>query len=165
MKPDTRIVIGLGFGDEGKGLTTAFLSREPKSLVVRFSGGHQAGHTVVKDGYRHVFAQFGSGTLHGAATYWSKYCTFDPAAFMLEHKKLTEAGYTPEIYVDRLAQVTTFYDIFFNQALEKYNQHGSVGVGFAATIERHEGPVKIFVQDLLHHEILKRKLKEVRLTT
>jgi adenylosuccinate synthase len=159
----TSIVLGLGFGDEGKGLTTAYLaSQNRRSLVVRFSGGHQAGHTVVKDGFRHVFSQFGSGTLHGAATYWSRYCTFDPVGFMNEHLVLANGGISPEVYIDRLSPVTTFYDIFYNKALEKYNRHGSVGVGFAATLERHEGPVKIFVQDLLYPQILKRKLKEVK---
>lgn len=158
----TRIVIGLGFGDEGKGLTTAFLSKEPKSLVVRFSGGHQAGHTVVKDGFRHVFAQFGSGTLHGAATYYSKHCTFSPVAFMAELERLSKGGFKPEVYVDRLCPVTTFYDVFFNRALEKYNSHGSVGVGFAATVERNESPVKLFAQDLTHPGMLERKLIEIR---
>lgn len=159
----TSIVLGLGFGDEGKGLVTAHLaSKDDKSLVVRFSGGHQAGHTVIRNGFRHVFSQFGSGTLHGAATYWSKHCTFDPVAFVAEHELLTAAGFTPEIYVDRLAPVTTFYDIFYNRAVEEYNRHGSVGVGFAATVERHTGPVKLYVQDLHHIQILKRKLKEIR---
>jgi adenylosuccinate synthase len=41
-----QIVIGLGFGDEGKGITTDFLaSQNPEAVVIRFSGGQQAAHT------------------------------------------------------------------------------------------------------------------------
>jgi adenylosuccinate synthase len=45
-----QIVIGLGFGDEGKGITTDFLAQQnPESVVIRFSGGQQAAHTVMMD--------------------------------------------------------------------------------------------------------------------
>ena len=65
----TYVVVGLQFGDEGKGLLTNFLCQEsPNSLVVRYSGGQQAGHTVVLDGKQHVFSNFGSGTLNGNPT-------------------------------------------------------------------------------------------------
>ena len=48
-----KAVIGLGFGDEGKGLVTNYLEG---SLVIRYSGGQQAGHNVVlKDGKSHIF--------------------------------------------------------------------------------------------------------------
>lgn len=61
------ITVGLGFGDEGKGATVDFLVRERSAdLVVRYSGGAQAGHHVVlPDGRRHTFSQFGAGTLAG----------------------------------------------------------------------------------------------------
>jgi hypothetical protein len=58
------VVVGLGFGDEGKGAVVDALVRERKaSLVVRYNGGAQAGHNVVdhdQDGGRrhHCFAQF-----------------------------------------------------------------------------------------------------------
>jgi hypothetical protein len=43
---NAQIVIGLGFGDEGKGITTDFLAQQnPEAVVVRFSGGQQAAHT------------------------------------------------------------------------------------------------------------------------
>ncbi|HSY75885.1 MAG TPA: adenylosuccinate synthetase, partial [Bacteroidia bacterium] len=65
------IVVGLGYGDESKGSTTAFLCQQGSNpLVIRYCGGHQAGHTVIYSGKRHVFSNFGSGTLQGAPTYW-----------------------------------------------------------------------------------------------
>ena len=80
-------VVGLGFGDEGKGLVTDYLcSKNPGStLVVRTSGGHQVGHTACRDGYKHMFANFGSGTLLCCPTYWDKRCTFEPTGFVKEH--------------------------------------------------------------------------------
>jgi adenylosuccinate synthase len=50
-----QIVIGLGFGDEGKGITTDFLAQQnPESVVIRFSGGQQAAHTVMIDDKKHI---------------------------------------------------------------------------------------------------------------
>jgi len=153
------IALGLGFGDEGKGLTTSYLCSTAKNpLVVRFNGGHQAGHTVVYNGKRHIFSSFGSGTLQGFPTYWSKQCTFYPNAFVKEHEELAKIGVDPKIYVNSLSPVTTPYDVLFNKISEKVNGHGSVGVGFGATIERQENNVKLFVQDLFHKEILEHKL-------
>jgi adenylosuccinate synthase len=52
----TRIVTGLGFGDEGKGRVTSYLcSLAARPLVVRYCGGHNAGHTVVINGQRQFF--------------------------------------------------------------------------------------------------------------
>lgn len=50
-----KVVIGLGFGDEGKGITTNFLcSQNPVAIVIRFSDGQQAAHTVMLNGKKHV---------------------------------------------------------------------------------------------------------------
>lgn len=73
------IVIGAGFGDEGKGTMVNYLCKQSnKPLVVRFNGGHQMGHGVVENDVRHIFSNFGSGTLVGAPTYISEFCTVDP---------------------------------------------------------------------------------------
>lgn len=152
------IVVGLGFGDEGKGLTTSFLcSRTENPLVVRFNGGHQAGHTVVYEGKRHVFSGFGSGSLQGVPTYWSSFCTFYPCSFLREYKLLDR----PLIYVNPLCPVTTPFDIDHNRSTEKIKQHGSVGMGFGSTIQRQESYYKLFVQDLFFESVLIAKLKSI----
>ena len=159
----SKIIIGLGFGDEGKGITTDYLcSKSSKALVVRFSGGHQAGHTVVSEsGKRHVFSSFGSGTFRGVPTYWSRFCSFYPIAFFNELKALLDLGLQPIIYVDALSKLTTPYDVYYNQVTEKVNAHGSCGVGFGATMERNEGPYRLWVQDLFYPKILDLKLKAI----
>ena len=181
MKEDNKsfIVLGSGWGDEGKGMTTDYLSNEfsflnkfydrknlPNSLVIRFSGGHQAGHTVVtKDDVRHVFSTHGAGTLSGHPTYWSSYCTFLVDAVLKEHKALIKKGVQPKLYVDAFAPVTTFYDYMLNQFKEKSKgdkKHGSCGVGFGTTVKRsNKTPYTFFVEDLLNPEIIRQKIKSV----
>lgn len=152
-------VTGLGFGDEGKGLTTSFLSSFTKRpLVVRFNGGHQAGHTVVHEGKRHVFSSFGSGTLQGVPTYWSQFCTFYPTGFINELKEL---GSTPFFYIHPLCPVTTPYDVRNNREEAYWGNNGTVGVGFGATLKRQESFYKLFVQDLYHPQVLIQKLKAI----
>lgn len=59
------ITVGMGFGDEGKGATVDYLCRREKiDIVVRYGGGCQCAHNVVlPTGQRHIFRQFGAGTL------------------------------------------------------------------------------------------------------
>src|SRR5262245_8541204 len=100
------IIVGLGFGDEGKGLATDyFCSRHKNALVIRFNGGQQAGHTVFfKSGRKHIFSNFGAGSLRGVPTYWSKYCTFSPGFFLDELKLLK---ISPKFFIDKCCPVTT----------------------------------------------------------
>ena len=155
----------MGFGDEGKGVTTSFLCNQSNNpMVVRTNGGHQAGHTVVVDGHRHVFSNFGSGTLQGCPTYWSEYCTFSPVGVLNEYNALKKVkGLEPKLYVHPLCPVTTPFDKQFNCALEKEKKHGSCGVGFGATIQRQEDFFKLFVQDLFHERILWQKLMNIKM--
>lgn len=164
------IVIGLGFGDEGKGLATDYLcSQSKKPLVIRFNGGQQAGHTVAtKDGKRHVFSNFGAGTLRGVPTYWSRFCTFSPTSMLREWTALDALNLpiAPRLLVDNLCAVTTHYDVLYNRILENERggaRHGSCGMGFGATVERHTlSPTRLFAQDLLFPEIVALKLGAIR---
>ena len=172
MTTEAHIVVGLGFGDEGKGLATDWLcgralaqGRTP--LVVRFNGGHQAGHTVTTAaGQRHVFSNFGAGTLRGVPTYWSRYCTFSPGSVLKEYAALQAAGAQPHLLVDALCPVTTHYDVLYNRALETGRgtaRHGSCGLGFGATIERHEQtPLRLYAQDLRFPAVFGHKLRQIR---
>lgn len=164
----TSLVIGAGFGDEGKGrVVSSLASQNPGAIVVRFNGGHQAGHTVWKDRSpdtkRHVFSSFGSGTLHGAPTYWSRYCTLYPWAVRNEFNDLVKKyGIQPTLYVDPLCPITTNFDILHNRNVEKELRHGSCGVGINATITRHEDHhQKLFFQDLYNEVVLQAKLDNI----
>lgn len=158
----SKAVIGLGFGDEGKGLTTSFLCDQTENpVVVRFNGGHQAGHTVIHEGSRHVFSNFGSGTLQGVPTFWSEFCTFSPIGVLNEYAALKEMGVEPKLHIHPLCPIVTPYDKHFNQAQEKWDGHGSVGVGFGATIRRQERYYKLFAQDILHPVVMRAKVANI----
>lgn len=150
------IVLGLMFGDESKGKLTHHLATE-NSLVIRFSGGPQAGHTVEYNGMRHVFSSFGSGSLKGAETYWSKYCPFNPSAMLKELEVLHSIGINPKLTVDPLCSLITPYDIKVNRSSEDM-AHGTCGHGVGRAIERTENsPYKLYAIDLTNIEILKWK--------
>lgn len=150
-------VIGLGWGDEGKGLTTDYLCRESlgPQMVVRFNGGQQAGHTVVINGLRHVFSNFGSGSLREIPTYWSKFCTVDPIGLMNEFDVLKSIDVNPFIYIDSQCPITTPFDIAYNRL---NTTHGTVGLGFGATVERELNFYSLTFEDLFYPQVLKTKL-------
>jgi adenylosuccinate synthase len=158
----TNLVVGLGFGDEGKGrVVSALASSYTNPIVFRYNGGHQAGHTVVTDTQRHVFSSFGSGTLHGCPTYWSEFCTFYPWAVRNELEILKKLGVSPRLFVDALCPVTTNFDSAHNKVVEEKHRHGSCGVGFGSTIARHEAHYKLYFQDLFNETVLMAKLNNI----
>lgn len=161
----TSIVIGLGFGDEGKGMVTDFLAKNSHDpIVIRFNGGPQAGHTVVNQrGQRHVFSNFGAGTFRGAPTYWSSYCAFSPEHFLEELNSLRSF---PSFFLDKFSPITTHYDVLFNRAKEVSRgtrRHGSTGLGFGATVDRHlKNKVWFTAADLLSVTTFRKKLKGIK---
>ena len=160
------VVVDLLFGDSGKGITTDFLcSRIPdyNTIVVRFSGGQQAGHNVVIDNVSHIHSSFGSGTLRGVPSYFTEHCTLSPINMWVEQQILNRKGITPELYIHPLAMVTTPADIAFNRLDEKIKGHGSCGMGIGATMERNlNSGYKLFAIDLLHKGLLEQKLEGIK---
>lgn len=158
-------VIGLGFGDEGKGACVNSLCRFlPNSLVIRYSGGQQAGHTVtLKDGTSHVFANFSSGSFQGAITYWSKFCSFDPIGVVNELKVLESKGYRPTLYIDKKSPITTPYDKEHNRStISTAILDGTCGAGVGTTFEREENHYSLTAGDLLFPSVLQIKLKLIQ---
>ncbi len=159
------VVIGLGLGDEGKGVVTEYLcSQDPENtIVVRFSGGQQAGHKVIKDDVEHIFSNFGSGTLSGCPTFWSKQCTFDPYSFMKERQVLKDKGVSPVIFIHPDCPITTIYDVFVNRSSEEL-EHGTTGTGFFRTKKRNLDGVCLTVGDLLSFDIIDflKRFDEIR---
>lgn len=154
----SKAVIGLGFGDEGKGLVTNALAHQlDEPLVIRYSGGQQAGHTVCKDGTYHVFSNFGSGSIAGAPTYWSKNCTMDPVGIMRELEVLQSIGCDPLLIIDRKCPVTTPLDKYYNRCDSANEKHGTCGVGVGATWKREEAFHSILAEDLQYPEVLNTK--------
>lgn len=163
----TYIVIGLGFGDEGKGTVVDYLAREHNAhTVVRFNGGAQAAHNVVTpDGQHHTFAQFGSGTLAGARTHLSRYMLFNPFDIINEAQGLQKLGISDPLSLLTIspdALVTTPLHIAANQIREEQRagKHGTCGKGIGETQETANilGDMAIRTGDLIFQGIVEAKL-------
>lgn len=85
-------VVGLQWGDEGKGKVVDLLVAH-FDVVVRFSGGANAGHTIVVDGQRFALHQLPSGVLHaGVTSVIGCGCVLDPAVLLGEIESLRQRG-------------------------------------------------------------------------
>ena len=160
MKCD--IVIDTGWGDGGKGVVVDNLCN-PASLVVRFSGGQQCGHTVMRNGIKHTFSSFGAGTLQGAGTYFTEHTTLFPKTFLKEYEVLQSKGITPpKVGVHPLTRITTIYDVAYNRASEKVSRNGSCGLGVGATMKRNdETHYNIYTCDLENDFIYSHKMAAI----
>lgn len=167
------MIAGLGFGDEGKGTITEYLTiREKAHTVVRYNGGAQAAHNVVlPDGRCHTFSQFGSGTLAGAATHLSRFVVMDIMALRKEAEALNDLGVSgvfQNLTVERGALLITPYQKGANRLRERLRgsaRHGScgVGVGEAVADQIDHGPATPTVDDLVgDRAVLEEKLSFVR---
>jgi len=157
--------VDLGFGDAGKGLCVDWLCSEDSggALVARFSGGHQVGHTVRRDGLRHVFSNFCSGALAGSPGYFSDGTTVFPPGLAREAAALDALPGAPPrtLWLDPLAAVAAPADIAWNRARERALGHGSCGVGYGAAVVRTRAGVSLRVKDLDHPWVLREKLAGV----
>lgn len=138
-------MIGLGFGDCGKGLFTDYLCRRWSAhTVVRFNGGAQAGHNVVlPDGRHHTFSQFGAGSfVAGVGTLLAYPVVVHPTALLVESACLQWAGVgdgLDRLIIDARCRLTTP----FHQAAGRLREvargpaaHGSCGVGVGETVRQ-----------------------------
>lgn len=133
------VVIGMNYGDEGKGHITNYFS-DAQTLNVRFNGGAQAAHAVtLSNGLEHVFHHFGAGSLRGGRTLLARKFIVNPIVFMKELKELLDKTTMRETFIDPRCMVTTFYDILMNlYSLKQRNAKDSVGVGINETVERNQ---------------------------
>jgi len=137
-------VLGLGFGDCGKGLFVDALARRWRAhTVVRFSGGAQAGHNVVTPERHHTFSQFGAGTLvPGARTVLLDPMVFHPTALLVEGEALARIGVDDalsRLTIDAQCRLTTPYHQAagrLRELLRGAARHGTCGVGVGETV-RH----------------------------
>jgi adenylosuccinate synthase len=87
------VVVGSQWGDEGKGKIVDWLA-ERADVVVRFQGGHNAGHTLVVDGTSYKLSLLPSGVVRGKLSVIGNGVVFDPHAFVAETTRLAAQGVT-----------------------------------------------------------------------
>lgn len=87
------VVLGLQYGDEGKGKVTHLLAESGDyDYVLRFNGGGNAGHTIYHNGKKIVTHHIPSGVLHGIPSVIGPNCVINPQAFFNEVEELEDAG-------------------------------------------------------------------------
>lgn len=161
---DIKIVTGLNYGDESKGLVANAVSSST-CLNVMPSNSCQRAHTVVENGVKRVFRHFGSGTLKGAATYFADRFLVNPAMFKQEWEELAAMGITPKVYCRASVRIITVMDMYANVYLEKLRgdkSHSSTGCGVWETLNRHkilsnEKNVYTFAEIISYYEELFKK--------
>jgi len=97
------VVVGAQWGDEGKGKIVDWLS-ERADIVVRYQGGHNAGHTLVIDGVSYKLSLLPSGLVRGKMSIIGNGVVVDPHHFVEEVKKLRAQGVTITPDILRIAE-------------------------------------------------------------
>jgi len=130
-------IIGMNYGDEGKGHITNYFSSKD-TLNIRFNGGAQAAHGVfLSDNRNHIFHHFGSGSLNGARTLLANRFIINPILFDQELEELTKKAPIREIFIDPRCRVSTHYDMLINSFSAKYHKkNNTCGIGINEAIER-----------------------------
>jgi adenylosuccinate synthase len=98
-------VVGAQWGDEGKGKVVDWLS-ERADVVVRFQGGHNAGHTLVIDGVTYKLSLLPSGVVRGKLSIIGNGVVVDPWALLAEIDRIAAQGVTITPEVLRVAENT-----------------------------------------------------------
>jgi adenylosuccinate synthase len=156
------VIVGAQWGDEGKGKITDLLA-ERADAVVRFQGGNNAGHTIVRDGETFKLHLMPSGILYpGKLCVIGNGVVIDPKVLTEELDELRKRGIdTSALRISANAHMIMPYHLMLDDAGEA--QLGKLKIG---TTRRGIGPcyadkaarLGIRVQDLLDEKILKQKI-------
>jgi adenylosuccinate synthase len=157
------VIVGAQWGDEGKGKITDLLA-DRAAMIVRFQGGNNAGHTIVRGGKEYKFHLIPSGILHS-----DKLCVIgngvvvDPRVLLGEIDGLKRAGVgVGNLRISANAHLIMPYHVLLDTAGE--TKLGKLSIG---TTRRGIGPcyadkalrLGIRVQDLLDEKILRTKIR------
>jgi adenylosuccinate synthase len=160
------VVIGLQWGDEGKGKIVDWLT-DHVAAVVRFQGGHNAGHTLVIKGRKTILRLLPSGILHGAVKcFIGNGVVVSPEALMKEIGELEAVGIdvTKQLRISEACPLVLPYHVAIDQARELARGEaklGTTGRGIGPAYEDKVARRAIRVQDLYARERFAAKLGEV----
>jgi len=163
MKPNSMAVLGLQWGDEGKGKVIDYLS-EKCDAVARFSGGANAGHTIVVDGQKYILKLLPSGVLHeGKICLIGSGVALDPWILTTEIEELAGKGISVDgrLFIDFAAHLV----LPLHKAADGY-QESRRGKGAIDTTKRGIGPsyadrasrVGLRLADIFNDELLEQKI-------
>ena len=158
------VVVGAQWGDEGKGKIVDWLS-ERADAVVRFQGGHNAGHTLVIDGVTYKLSLLPSGIVRpGKASFIGNGVVLDPWALIQEIDAIREQGVavTPEnLHISESAALILPLHRNLDLAREKAAGKGKIGTtgrGIGPAYEDKTGRRAIRAGDLADMDVLGDKI-------
>ncbi len=160
------VVIGTQWGDEGKGKIVDWLT-DHAAAVVRFQGGHNAGHTLVIGGRKTILRLIPSGILHGEVTcFIGNGVVVSPEALVQEIGELEKLGVDvrSRLRISEACALILPYHIALDQARERAKGEakiGTTGRGIGPAYEDKVARRAIRVQDLYTRERFAAKLGEV----
>jgi adenylosuccinate synthase len=163
-KGKTAVIVGAQWGDEGKGKIVDVLS-ENFSVVARYAGGHNAGHTVIINGKKFILQLVPCGVLrHGCRSVIGNGVVLDPLAFLKEVGALREAGVKVDgnIFVSNRAHVILPYHRMIELASENAPGRVKIGTtsrGIGPAYEDKMGRRGLRVADLLDLKLLKTHIE------
>jgi len=169
MEPDlkkgkTAVIVGAQWGDEGKGKIVDVLS-ENFSVVARYAGGHNAGHTVIINGKKFVLQLVPCGVLRpGCRSVIGNGVVLDPLAFLKEVGALRQAGVQVDgnLFVSNRAHVILPYHRMIELAAENAPGRVKIGTtsrGIGPAYEDKMGRRGLRVADLLDLNLLKKHIE------
>jgi adenylosuccinate synthase len=156
------VIVGTQWGDEGKGRFTDYLAKESE-LVVRYQGGHNAGHTIVVDGEVFALQLVPSGVLYDYVTpVIGNGVVVDPGVLVEELDMLEAKGVdTTRLRVSGNAHLIMPYHQELDRVTERYlgkNKLGTTKRGIGPAYADKALRVGLRVQDLLDPKIFREKL-------
>ena len=162
------VVLGAQWGDEGKGKIVDLLT-ERVSMVARFQGGHNAGHTLVINGKKTVLHLIPSGILRdGVQCLIGNGVVLSPAALRQEISELEGEGVDvrSRLKISPATPLIMPYHIAVDQARERASGAkaiGTTGRGIGPAYEDKVARRGIRIADLHYPEQLAEKLRSARL--
>jgi adenylosuccinate synthase len=158
------VVIGTQWGDEGKGKIVDLLA-EAVQGVVRFQGGHNAGHTLVIGDKKTVLHLIPSGILRREVDcFIGNGVVLSPEALLAEMDELEQAGVrdvVARLIISEACPLILPYHVALDRAREAVKKIGTTGRGIGPAYEDKVARRAVRLQDLLNPERFAKKLEEV----
>ena len=163
------VVVGTQWGDEGKGKVVDWLTDHAQA-VVRFQGGHNAGHTLVINGVKTALQLIPSGIMReGVACYIGNGVVVDPTHLLAEIERLEKIGVEvrSRLFISESCPLILPFHVEVDKAREALRESsgagkiGTTGKGIGPAYEDKVARRALRVQDLKHPERFAKKLREL----
>ena len=160
-----KAVIGLQWGDEGKGKIVDFLS-EKFDLVARYQGGNNAGHTVIVEDITYKLNLIPSGVIRGKICFLGQGIVLDPEHFINEYEQICKKISNPKIYLSSNIPLILPYHKQLDQINESIlsgeDKIGTTAKGIGPAYQDKVGRKSIKLYDLKSLDKVTEKLKNIK---